>query len=1508
MRMHGIGALSSSGRPRVVSRVVGFVMVLALVVLALAPAAHADVGFVDGSFSGTSAPSGMKPQSKLWVADGVWWGVMFNSFTQRFEIYRRDASTERWSTTGTIVDGRRNVWTDAKWDGSHLFIVSHGASWTSTLDGIRVERYSYDSAAETWSLDSGYPLLNVGTTPGHNAPTGTEGAVLDEDTNGRVWITWTRDLKTWVTHSTTDTRTFVTPFVVPVPNADNVTTDDMSTLVAFDGHIGVLWSNEAVWCMCFAIHNDGDADTVWTYKPMLGPAANPADPEQELADDHMNLKAPNDGSGMVYASSKTSLDRMADPLLYFNVFDGSNWTRYRYATVADQTTRAQIALDLQHKQVYMFNSSPCCNGGIEYYKRSSLVPGRIGFPPGLGTPFIDNAANPNVNNISTTKQTVDASTGLVAIAGDDSTKTYLHNTIDLSKADTTPPDTTIDSGPTGTDNNPDAKFTFSSTETDSTYECSLDASAYATCSSPKTYVSVGDGSHTFRVRAIDAAGNADPTPASRTWTVENTATLTDIAPAADTYVTSGTPAGNFGTTTALYTDKASSTDPADKQSFFRFIVAGTRKIISAKVRTWVTDGSVAGPSIFLTSNTWTETGLTWNNKPAPIGTALDTRSTGAVAKGAYIDYDVSAAVIGNATYSFMTTTGSTDATAVASKENTAVNRPPLLELRVDPPPDTNIDSQPLAVSSSTSASFAFSSNETGSTFACQLDGGTYAPCASPISYGSLVDGGHTFSVKATDSAGLTDPTPATFAWTVDTVAPAAPTLVLTSASDTGASSSDGITADTSPTFTGTADAGGLVTLSAHGSQLGTTIANVAGDWTFASEDLPEGTYTVTATVQDRAGNYSSPSSGVVLVIDTTPPSAPAITGPAADVTTQSRDLTVSGTATSGVEVDVLDGTGTAATASADAVGAWSVRLTGLPDGPHVISAVTRDVAGNSSDRAAARTVTVDNVAPDTTITDSPPDPAGTTADFSFSSTESGSTFECSLDSAPFASCTSPQFYDSLANATHTFAVRAIDAAGNVDATPASHSWTINGSFPDRPVITSPASGSFAPSSTVTVSGTADPAVTVEVFDRTTAQGSTTSGGDGTWSLPVSGLADGTHAFAATATNAAGSSALSTPAVTVTVDTAAPDTSIDSGPNDPTNATSATFGFSSNETGASFECRTDGAPFTACTTPRTVSGLADGSHTFEVRASDPAGNTDPTPARWTWTIDTAAPDTSITSGPSGIVANPDASFAFAATETGSTFECRLDGGPYSTCTSPNGLSNLDPGTHSFQVRATDAAGNTDSTPASRTWQVQQTAFADGFETSVVPIGFASPWIRSVGGDGTAVVETDTVKTGTQAARLSETANTGSFAMLRYNLPSPHSDVTVDGDVRVEAEGPSGGNVPILRLFDATSVRQLSFYRQNASSDRLYVSYGTPTTTTTVTTGKLPLGTWKHFSVHIITGPAGAGTLAVKLDGTTIFGPVTNATLGTPGVSTVQLGNDTKKQPFQLVSDNVSVTEQ
>ena len=90
----------------------------------------------------------------------------------------------------------------------------------------------------------------------------------------------------------------------------------------------------------------------------------------------------------------------------------------------------------------------------------------------------------------------------------------------FSSPDTTPPDTTITGGPSASTTATDASFSFTSSEPSSTFTCTLDGGS-APCTSPKSYSGLAVGQHTFAVAATDAAGNTDPTPASRTWTISN---------------------------------------------------------------------------------------------------------------------------------------------------------------------------------------------------------------------------------------------------------------------------------------------------------------------------------------------------------------------------------------------------------------------------------------------------------------------------------------------------------------------------------------------------------------------------------------------------------------------------------------------------------------------------------------------------------------------------------------------------------------------------------------------------------------------------------------------------------------------------------------------------------------------------------------------------------------------------------------------------------------------------
>src|SRR5262249_32545902 len=90
---------------------------------------------------------------------------------------------------------------------------------------------------------------------------------------------------------------------------------------------------------------------------------------------------------------------------------------------------------------------------------------------------------------------------------------------DAVLSDTKPPSSSVTSGPSGTTNSTSATFEFAATEP-ATFECSFDTAPFAACTSPMPYTGLADGSHTFRVRATDTAGNAEPSPAERTWTID----------------------------------------------------------------------------------------------------------------------------------------------------------------------------------------------------------------------------------------------------------------------------------------------------------------------------------------------------------------------------------------------------------------------------------------------------------------------------------------------------------------------------------------------------------------------------------------------------------------------------------------------------------------------------------------------------------------------------------------------------------------------------------------------------------------------------------------------------------------------------------------------------------------------------------------------------------------------------------------------------------------------------
>ncbi|MBZ0058721.1 MULTISPECIES: Ig-like domain-containing protein [unclassified Leclercia] len=245
-----------------------------------------------------------------------------------------------------------------------------------------------------------------------------------------------------------------------------------------------------------------------------------------------------------------------------------------------------------------------------------------------------------------------------------------------------------------------------------------------------------------------------------------------------------------------------------------------------------------------------------------------------------------------------------------------------------------------------------------------------------VELGTPYTNGETLTAKATDGSGnVSPPTSITAA---DTTAPDAPMIIIADddvGSITGALNSGGTTDDPRPVFSGSGEAGSTITLYDNGKNIGSTVVNSDGSWTFTpASDLAEGLHQITASATDPAGNTGPDSEDFILTIDTIAPDAPVL---------QVMDSVgnIQGFVTSGGFTDatqpVLSGTGDPGSTItlyhnelllAEIIvpdnGSWSYTpVEPLIEGEHSFTLTETDVAGNLSPTSAPFEFTVDRTPP-----------------------------------------------------------------------------------------------------------------------------------------------------------------------------------------------------------------------------------------------------------------------------------------------------------------------------------------------------------------------------------------------------------------------------------------------------------------------------------------------------------------------------------------------------------------
>jgi hypothetical protein len=399
------------------------------------PEAQADAFmYRDFAIEADARPTEREDQSKLWFANGSWWGVLLAPGTSEYRIHRLDWDSQEWIDTGVLVDERPDAHADVLAEGEAVWIVSAGDG-TSSRHAARLVRFTFNAQANRYDLDADFP---VQLTDG-----GARGMTLARDSLDRLWVAYVTDAAVVLNHTSGDDHVWGAPFALPLRGS--AVGSDQAVIVAHEQRLTIVWSNQRENALYVGMHEDSAADDDWT---SIGTAMQGVD----AVDDHIDVKVlPDDAGGRLFIAAKTSLDIAPNPnpeweqIVLLELGSDGTWNRYLYGTLRDRHTRPILQLDPARGQIYLIAASPVSGGAI-YYKQSPLD--HISFPSGKGRLLVAGSADTHLNSPTSSKQAISDESGLVVLAFDGETKRYLHGVLPIAReAPDAVPDAMLDPQP-----------------------------------------------------------------------------------------------------------------------------------------------------------------------------------------------------------------------------------------------------------------------------------------------------------------------------------------------------------------------------------------------------------------------------------------------------------------------------------------------------------------------------------------------------------------------------------------------------------------------------------------------------------------------------------------------------------------------------------------------------------------------------------------------------------------------------------------------------------------------------------------------------------------------------------------------------------------------------------------------------------------------------------------------------------------------------------------------------
>jgi PKD repeat protein len=591
----------------------------ALLVTAV-PIGAQGAGWLDESYAGaTTTPTGTKPQSKLWWNHGLWWGCLWSTDAQAYTIQALRPSTQSWFDTLVAIDSRPNSRADCLWDGAKLYVATHRFTngVGSPGDPLQLYRYSYDPMLRSYSLDVGFPTL-IGDSK-------TEVLVIDKDATGRLWAVWRSGARVWSAHTLGDDLDWSEPTVHPASTTD-LDDDDIVSVVAFAGHVGVMWSDQVLDQFVFTTHADGDPTGTWS--PLEIVLAGP-----DIAEDQLSLRAHPDGRVFAALGTDTGEVRLAVRSV------AGAWSDHLVASDAANWDRAILVIDEQADMVNVFGTQ---NGGAIHVKFAALA--GLGFADGVGIPVIRDPNTLAITDATSTKQAVRGETGLVVLASHEGLERYVHNTR-LGTRVRFAPDARFHADPQGAYAPLSVQFHDASHGFPQDWEWDFGDGSTSNVRHPQ-HAYAAPGLYTVSLQVSNVHGTDVETRVDLIEVLDVPTSLV-LQPIGDGHAYEGQPDSNRG---GLDHVRIRGGREEDYRAFMKFFVPPIPgEILAAELQLACIIGSQDGGTLYRVSDDWEEPTLTWNTMPALVAPAI--LSIGEADPGTLVIRDISSAVTASGTLS-----------------------------------------------------------------------------------------------------------------------------------------------------------------------------------------------------------------------------------------------------------------------------------------------------------------------------------------------------------------------------------------------------------------------------------------------------------------------------------------------------------------------------------------------------------------------------------------------------------------------------------------------------------------------------------------------------------------------------------------------------------------------------------------------------------------------------------------------------------------------------------------